>query len=762
MRAIRATLLPVGLLCLLPAATAQVGLENPDFERDTVGQPPRGWFVPTPGYTAAVTETRPHRGQRCARLSSDDTDDQAPFGNIMQTVDATPYRGRRVRLRAAVRVAIAGFEDQAQLWLRVDRAGGQMGFFDNMGDRPIRVPGWKYYQIIGDVANDAETVNFGLMLCRNGQVWLDDVSLEVLTGPSAAPVEGPRPLKGRALRNLVALTRLLGYVRHFHPSDEADETSWDDLAIVGVRTVEVAKDPSELARRLEQIFRPIAPTVRVFPTGRRPPAPPGLSPLTHVELPQISTWQHLGVQLGKQRGPYRSKRVRAVAPGGEVPEDVPDPREPLFADLGGGVSCLVPLALWADQGGTLPQAAAKLPAGYRLSLSAMKTGNDRATRLAAVMLSWNVFQHFYPYFDVVDTDWAAVLRTTLAAAATDRNERAFLDTLRRMIAELHDGHGNVIHASDTRSATLPLLWDWIEGRLVVTRVDESVAPDALKPGDVVLKIAGREAADALADAEQLVSAATDQWKRFRGLRELARGKPGEMVTLEVQGIDGQVQAIALRQASRAMPLEESRPAKVADVRLGVMYVDLSRITEDDFKQALPRLEKARGIVFDLRGYPNKLSTIVVAHLIDEPVTCAQWHVPKVTRPDRQKMEYRFSNWKVEPQEPRLMAKVAFVTDGRAISYAETYLGIIEHYQLAEIVGGPTAGTNGNVNPFTLPGGYRVVWTGMRVLKHDGSRHHGVGIRPTVPVSRTIEGVRAGRDELLEKAIEVVSPEAPGW
>lgn len=32
---------------------------------------------------------------------------------------------------------------------------------------------------------------------------------------------------------------------------------------------------------------------------------------------------------------------------------------------------------------------------------------------------------------------------------------------------------------------------------------------------------------------------------------------------------------------------------------------------------------------------------------------------------------------------------------------------------------------------------------------------GVGIQPTVPGSRTLEGIREGRDELLEKAIEVV-------
>ena len=44
---------------------------------------------------------------------------------------------------------------------------------------------------------------------------------------------------------------------------------------------------------------------------------------------------------------------------------------------------------------------------------------------------------------------------------------------------------------------------------------------------------------------------------------------------------------------------------------------------------------------------------------------------------------------------------------------------------------------------------------MQVLKHDGSRHHGVGIHPTVPAARTLKGVAEGRDELLEKAIEVV-------
>jgi hypothetical protein len=47
------------------------------------------------------------------------------------------------------------------------------------------------------------------------------------------------------------------------------------------------------------------------------------------------------------------------------------------------------------------------------------------------------------------------------------------------------------------------------------------------------------------------------------------------------------------------------------------------------------------------------------------------------------------------------------------------------------------------------------WTGLRVFKHDGSHHHGVGIQPTDPARRALAGVRAGRDDVLERALALV-------
>ena len=85
----------------------------------------------------------------------------------------------------------------------------------------------------------------------------------------------------------------------------------------------------------------------------------------------------------------------------------------------------------------------------------------------------------------------------------------------------------------------------------------------------------------------------------------------------------------------------------------------------------------------------------------------------------------------------------------------TFLSLVATHKVAPIVGGPTAGSNGGINVYVLPGGYRVSWTGMRATKRDGSPHHGVGVLPTVRVRRTVRAVAEGRDELVERALELV-------
>ncbi len=618
------------------------------------------------------------RTGRVARVASG-----AGFGTLVQSVAAEAYRGRLVKLAASVRTEVTGGGNQGQMWLRVDRMDGQMGFFDNMDDRPIRSPEWRRYEIEGEVAEDANRIYFGCFLHGQGRVWVDGFELQA----------------------------------------ENDDGGWEPIEVA---------NPG-------------------FEDGEAGEEPPG--------------WRSRGTgyRFGLTDDEPGSGRLAVMIEDEtvELTEDLFDVRptigESVETEIGGGLSVRVPLALYGNEKETLPRGDAGAMEDLRAKLESVAvesmTADDVEVRLADIVIAWSVLQHFYPYFDVVDVDWDAQLQHSLRRALTDRTGKDFFLTLSELVANLQDGHGRVFHANYSPTAGLPLLLEWVEGQVIVTASGD----ERIERGDIIEHIDGVAARDAVLDAERYISGSA-QWKRWRALWAIGLGEEGSAAELVIRRGDETLDVKITRQQRRrgATAPAEARPEAIEELEPGIFYVDLSRAEISEIDERMGEIAVASGVIFDLRGYPNGTHK-VISHLLDAPDTTDDWmRVAQIIYPDHvEPSGYREIGWNMQPLEPHIDAKVAFMTDGRAISYAESVMGFIEGYRLAEIVGQPTAGANGNVVAIELPGGFRVMWTGMKVVKHDGSQQHLIGILPTVPVERTIEGVREGRDEVLEKALEVV-------
>jgi len=659
---------------LYPSDTAPPALSPALVPDDTTGLKVIAWQHKGLGFGSASSPYRSIRTHRKNELTP-----RYRYGVISRGLDAGPYRGNLVRLRAAVKADVQGQGNTAHLMMRVDRPGNERGFFEGMEDRPITAPVWKTYQIEGTVAEDAESVVVGGLLHGQGTAWFDDFRLFV----------------------------------------QGADSTWTPVAL---------SDPG-------------------FEESEAGAAPGG--------------W------TGWMQG-YRYSTTSDEAYGGAQSLQVDDEwitDKPLFETrpavgdvvnkpLGRGLSAQIPLALYSRDGHTLPR---REPASFErlsaildtLDLGAL-TAEDEALRLGDVVIAWNVFQHFYPYFDVVDTDWDAVLTATLADALDDETTEDFYETLRRLMAALHDGHGRVDHPMLREKAYLPFRVDWIEDQVVVVAATDSTP---VRRGDVIVSVDGRPA-EALLRQEEALYSGSPQWKRVQALLQFARGREGSDVDLVVRR-EGLEQSLRVRRERRGH-LVEPRPAPLEAVEAGIYYVDLTRVEMTAFEARVEEIARARGVIFDLRGYPNGTHG-VLPYLTDRPLRSARWQVPQIIYPDQERLVGydTTGRWLLPPTQPRLKGEIVFLTDAQAISYAESVMGIVEHYALGEIVGAPTAGANGNVNPFTLPGGFRLSWTGMRVVKHDGSQHHLVGIEPTVPVHRTLEGVREGRDEYLETALALI-------
>ena len=197
----------LGACATVLGAAPDSALENPGFETQDDQAQPTGWVFPAILQEAGYRLRRDRDamvGEYCALLDATSvTSDDRRFGNLMQSIDATPFRGKRVRFKAAVRTGNLSGEGRAQLWFRVDRrpVGGQnrVGAFDNMQDRPIRDSQWKYYEIVGHVDQDAVRIHVGLLVLGGGKAWIDDASLMVVsdatstTGQAMARAVGALP-----------------------------------------------------------------------------------------------------------------------------------------------------------------------------------------------------------------------------------------------------------------------------------------------------------------------------------------------------------------------------------------------------------------------------------------------------------------------------------------------------------------------------------------------------------------------------------------
>ena len=69
-----------------------------------------------------------------------------------------------------------------------------------------------------------------------------------------------------------------------------------------------------------------------------------------------------------------------------------------------------------------------------------------------------------------------------------------------------------------------------------------------------------------------------------------------------------------------------------------------------------------------------------------------------------------------------------------------------------IIGSQTAGADGNVTKFPLIQRYYSAFSGIGVFYPDGTETQRIGIVPDFEVKPTIEGIRAGIDEVLDQGV----------
>jgi hypothetical protein len=164
------------------------------------------------------------------------------------------------------------------------------------------------------------------------------------------------------------------------------------------------------------------------------------------------------------------------------------------------------------------------------------------------------------------------------------------------------------------------------------------------------------------------------------------------------------------------------------------------------------LRETSAIIFDVRNYPNGTAN-QIGDLLSRDMHCfVKFTTPDVSYPGTYFWHYSYVGL---PENPSFYkGKVIILCNQQTQSHAEYSCMILRSLPNAVVVGSQTAGADGNVATFRISSDLRVGFTALGTYYPDGSQTQKIGIVPDSVVYPTAEGIRRGRDEVLEKALAI--------
>lgn len=256
------------------------------------------------------------------------------------------------------------------------------------------------------------------------------------------------------------------------------------------------------------------------------------------------------------------------------------------------------------------------------------------------------------------------------------------------------------------------------------------------PGDVLIAVDGATITPDLTVAQ---------------IADMVKGEKGTIVVLTVLH-QGDTEAVDI-EVIRDDILIPSVTYRLLDQDPSIGYVRLSRFSAESSQEVADALsdlrqQNATSYILDLRqnrgGLLDAAVDIADLFLEEGPVLIQR-------SKDEGDRIFESTSDTLIPDEPLLV-----LVDSGTASAAEIVAGALRDRQRAQLVGSEATFGKGSVQlVFDLSDGSSVHVTSARWLTPDGTQLDGQGLEPDFVVEITQEALDNGRDEVLEKAIEIL-------
>lgn len=398
-------------------------------------------------------------------------------------------------------------------------------------------------------------------------------------------------------------------------------------------------------------------------------------------------------------------------------------------------------------------------------------------RLLGLYNFWNAIHYFFPSKNLIGRNWDSVLIEYIPRFITVTDTFSYYRVLRSLVSEINDSHAEVSFNSDRTSlnnkfnCSPPLMPYKVENRLFILDIGKDSLQDLsrLHVWDEIISINDTPVKIYAEKFRKFVCASNEEsyyhdvYQNFilDGERD-SRIKLTIKRKLEVFDIWLKRTVVSVSDFSDTLAnLSSGYPAsKILKGNIG--YVNMGVLTYDEIDSVMKKLWNTKALVFDIRNYPKGTAWGIVRYLTAKKVIT---HLNKMMLVDYSSIAGSgdvpagLESYQVTlPRSDRehYKGKVVILCDNTTISQAEYSVMMIDVAGNGTVIGSQTTGADGNVARIIFPGGYSTNFSALGVYYPDGTITQRVGVKIDIEVKPTLAGLKAGRDEVLERAVRFIN------
>ena len=693
-----------------------------------------------PSYNIKLDPDVKHSGKYSLRIEAEDEATAEGFGCPAFSIPAI-YEGRVITVKAFMK--FENVEQSIGLMLRIDGNSGSLQF-DNMMQKGIMgTQDWTEYSVTLPLPEEARTIYIGAMLSGKGKLWIDhfqvlidneDISKAKTKTVKAFPAENDKdfdngsgivfpPLNEKLMTDLELLGRLWGFLKYHHPQVGKGNYNWD-YELFRILPVYLKAENSQ------QRDKTLLEWIKKY--GAIPACKDCKETPSDAYLKPDLTWA-----LNSDMSDELKKLIQEIYSNRHQGEHYyirmfPNVNNPDFTN-------------------EKPYANMPYP--------------DAGFRLLSLYRYWNTIQYFFPAKYQTDKNWNDILKEYIPIFIDAENGLEYEWAALQVIGEINDTHANLWGGGDKinsfrGSNFASFRVQFVEQKLTVADYYNPELKEAsgLEIGDVITHINGRTV-EFIVDSVKRYYPASNDAARLRNISDDLLRSNSKSLQIQYTS-SGQVKQKELplyERSSLSMYRwykvnQNEKCYKLLDGNIG--YITLANIKLEDVPVIKESFKNTKGIIIDIRNYPSAFMPFtLVPYFVSQPAPFVKFTQGNVNNPG----EFVFRNGPIIPKENETyQGKLIVIVNEISQSQAEYTAMAFRAGGNTTIIGSMTAGADGNVSSIILPGGLRTMISGIGVYYPDGKRTQRIGIVPDIKVEPTINGIKQGKDEVLEKATEMIN------